>query len=151
MASKLDVVAALADSSALPDFDGREVVRATIEVTNAGDGLSAAMAVSPSALHMGDEVYVLIRGEVSKVSHKPLDPKDEDSALVRIQTIKAGDADILSEADVKKVKKSLDKTADNIRRALEAAQGVSRLPGVDDPAVDEDKDDDEIPAPTPIK
>jgi hypothetical protein len=150
VSKQLDVVAALADSSILPDFDGRDVVRATIEVTNAGDGLSAAMAVSPSALHMGDEVYVLIRGEVSKVSHKPLDPKDEDSALVRIQTIKAGDATILGDAAIKRVKKDIDKTADTIRRALEAAQGVSRLPGVDDPAPDED-DPDEIPAPTPIK
>lgn len=143
----IDVVAALADTGHLSKFDDRDV-RTTIAVTNAGDGLSQAMAVDPREMHHGQEVVLVLRGVVSKVSFAPVDPKDEDSALIRIHTIKAGDATILDEDGVKKVQKSLDHQADRIRKALEAAQGVSRLPGIES---DEEDDDDVLEDPESIR
>lgn len=86
----------------------------------------------------------------------PLDTDSpEDSALVRVHSIKAGTAVILDEAGEKKVKGILDKTADRIKRAIEAARGIDRLPGVDDPPADDaegDADPDgDITEPTPIR
>lgn len=152
----IDLVAAHADVSGLSPFDGRDVVRSTIMVTNAGDGLSAAMAVDPREYHHGQEVTLVIRGTVAKVRFDPLDTDSpEDSALVRVHSIKAGTAVILDEAGEKKVKGILDKTADRIKRAIEAARGIDRLPGVDDPPADDtegDADGDgDITEPTPIR
>lgn len=151
MSKELDLVAAYADTTALGEFDGRQVVRSTIEVTNAGDGLSKAMAVEPVAMPLGTEVYLVLRGEVTKVGIKPLDQDDEDSALVRVHTIRAGDATILDDAGVKKIQKSVDGQADRIKRAIEAAKGIDRLPGTDDPPADDESDDDDVAEPTPIR
>lgn len=148
----LDVVAAHADASSLQPFDGRDVVRSTIAVTGAGDGLSAAMAVDPQEYHHGQEVVIVIRGVVDKVRFDQLDRDDTDSALVRVHTIKAGTATILNEAGVKRVQKDLDRQADAITRAVEAAKGITKLPGVDDPPpVDDDEVDDDPTEPTPIR
>lgn len=133
MASPKDLAAAAAyaDTSTLEDFDGRSVVRSQIKVTNTGDGLSAAMAVAPEALHHGQEVVIIMRGVVTSVGFAPLDPDDDDSALVRVHTIKAGTATIADEVTVRKVAKSLETQDDRIRRAVEAAAGVHRLEGID--------------------
>lgn len=152
MSKELDAVAAHADSSALQPFDGREVVRSTIAVTGAGDGLSAAMAVDPQEYHHGQEVVIVIRGVVGKIRFDQLDPDDEDSALVRVHSIKAGTATILNEAGAKRVQKDLDRQADAIKRAVEAAKGIARLEGIDDPPADgDDEGDDGLAEPTPIR
>ena len=39
----------------LPEFEGRAVVRSAVKITRAGDGLSEALKLEPTALHHGDE------------------------------------------------------------------------------------------------
>lgn len=154
MAKSLDAVAALADQSKLEPFDGRDVVRSTIALTNAGDVLSAAMAVDPTAYHHGQEVVVILKGVVDKVRFDQLDPDDEDGALVRVHTIKAGTAVIADESLVKKVSGALNKQTDRIRRALEAVKGIDPLPDPDREGAalgDPDDDEGDPVEPTPIR
>ena len=73
--------------STLTPFDGRTVASASLAITNAGDGLSQALAVEAREFHIGDVVDVLIRCEVTKVGH--LEIKDTD-LLNRVHTLKAG-------------------------------------------------------------
>lgn len=107
----------------LSKFDGRDVLSAGIAVTNAGDGLSKALAVEPTEFHHGETVYVVMECEVTKVSHDPV--KDTD-ALRRVHTLKAGNATII---DGELVAEALEAQAEKI----EQAAGVHKLPlGSDD-------------------
>jgi hypothetical protein len=108
--------------SPLGRFDGREVIKSTIAVTNAGDGLSKAMGVDPSAMDLGDKVYVVLECEVAKVTFTEV---DDTAKLARNHTLRAGDATIVDE-DL--VREHLDTQAQRI----EEAQGVHRLPLDDD-------------------
>lgn len=128
-----DLATALASSRvSLAPFDGMDVLRTTIAVTNAGDGLSDALKVDPQEFHLGDEVFVVLRCEVAKVQFVPI--KDTD-ALSRVHVLKAGDATII-EGDL--VEDHLRAQAERILRAKEEAAGVSRLQfGDDDDEADE--------------
>jgi hypothetical protein len=92
----LDSAAAQADTSKLSKFDGKDVVRTTISVSNAGDGLSEALAIDPQEFHHGDEVFVVIHGEIDLVSHRPL--KDAPTLLIREHRLKAGTSTIVDGA-----------------------------------------------------
>lgn len=105
----------------LNTFDGRDVVTTSVQITNAGDGLSTALTVEPVEFHHGDIVCVVLRCEVTKVGFVPV--KDTD-VLNRVHTLRTGDATIVEESLVKKV-------LDEQRRKIEAARGVQRLPGVE--------------------
>lgn len=105
----------------LTPFDGLDVLRTTISVTNAGDGLSDSMKVDPQEFHHGDRVYVVLECEVAKVRFDPV--KDTD-ALTRVHVLRAGNATIV-EADL--VKPMVDAMADRIQRAKEDEAGIARL------------------------
>ena len=77
----------------LSAFEGRDVVLATIKVTNAGDGLSDAMSIEPVEMHHGEKRYLLIEAEVTRVHYDEL--KDTD-VLKRVHTLKAGTATLVS-------------------------------------------------------
>ncbi len=100
-----------------PTFEGRDVVGMKVAITNAGDGLSDAMLVAPVELHIGDKVFVVLEGEVTKVNYVKL--RDTD-VLNRVQTIRAGVATLVDEGLVKKV-------LDEQRLAIERAKGIERL------------------------
>jgi len=106
----------------LGTFDDRDVLRTTIAVTNAGDGLSDALKVDPKLMHLGEKVYVVLECEVAKVRFDPI--KDTD-ALSRVHVLKAGTATLV-DADL--VRAQLDEQAERILRAKEAEAGISRLP-----------------------
>lgn len=89
-----DAATALSDTSGLTQFDGRPVVRTTISVTNAGDGLSQALGIDPQEFHHGEIVYVVLECEVSKVTHVPVD-KETPDVLVRQHTLRAGTGTIV--------------------------------------------------------
>lgn len=118
-------------TTALGKFDRRDVIKSTIAVTNAGDGLSKAMAVDPQAMSLRDKVYVVLECEVAKVTFTDI---DDTGKVARNHTLKAGDATIVDE-DL--VRDHLDAMA----KRIEEAQGVHRLP-LDD---DGDPDADESP------
>lgn len=95
MADKaLDLAAATADTSKLSPFDGHAVVRTTISVANAGDGLSEALAIDPQEFHHGERVVVVIDGTIDLISHRPV--KDAPNLLTREHRLKASASTIVS-------------------------------------------------------
>lgn len=114
----------------LGKFEGRSVSGTTIAITNAGDGLSKALAVEPRVLNQHDEVYVVLKTKVDRIAF--IDSKDDpEKACIRVHTLKAGEATIVDEALVAEV------LADQ-RRRLEEAEGVYRLPGTEGEAPPEE-------------
>lgn len=110
----------------LQPFDGRDVLRTAIAVTNAGDGLSDAMSVDPRELHVGETVYLLIEAEVAKIRFESI--KDTE-ALARVHVLRAGTATFM-EAD--QAEQAIDTMRDRVLKAKEAERGISRLPYDDD-------------------
>ncbi len=106
----------------LSSFDGRDVLNAAIAVTNAGDGLSAAMSVDPRELHVGEKVYLLIEAEVAKVRFEAI--KDTE-ALSRVHVLRAGTATFMEPADALD---AITTMADRVLKAKEAERGIARLP-----------------------
>lgn len=106
----------------LGEFEGHDVLGTSLKITNTGDGLSKAMATDPQMLHHGDEVCLVIRGEVVDVQFPPV--KDTDG-VQRKHVVKAGTVTIVDEALVAEVLAEQDEA--NLR-AAEAAAGVSRIP-----------------------
>jgi hypothetical protein len=151
----------------LGTFDGKDVLRTAISVTNAGDGLSEAMKVDPTLLHLGDKVYVVLECEVAKVRFDPI--KDIDDAVSRVHVLKAGTATMV-DADL--VQQQLAEQAERIQLAKEAEAGIERLPyaatdeldaahddgehadglvdGCPQCQAEADAEDDELTEPTPI-
>ena len=110
----------------LTPFEDRDVAAASIKITNAGDGLSEALAIAPAEYHQGDRVYVVLETEVAKVTYEPIRKSDD---LRRVHTLRAGVGTIVDEALVRKVVETQRK-ANTLAR--EAAAGVVRLPGVEE-------------------
>jgi hypothetical protein len=102
----------------LSQFEGRDVLQATIKVTNAGDGLSDALGIEPCEYHLGETVYLVIEAEVSRVNYEEI---KDTGALKRVHTFRAGDATMVDGQLVAKV-------LEDQRIALEKAKGVERLP-----------------------
>lgn len=111
----------------LSPFDGRDVLRSTIAITNAGDGLSDAMKVDPKEWHHGETVIVVLECEVTKIGHVPFDGKDLDGPLSRVHTFKAGTATIVEGDVLGAIKESLTQQALKVAEAKEAEKGISRL------------------------
>jgi len=122
---------------ALPKFERRPVVRAAVKITNAGDGLSEAMRLAPESLQLGEEVWFVIKGEVTRVAHETA-PKD-DHNLVRVHTVRASDVALVAKDAVQDI---LREEQDRIARLREEEEGVQRL--IDDPLnLDGRPEDDE--------
>lgn len=110
----------------LPDFEGCEVDRSLIKLTRAGDGLSEPMRLDPVALGYHDEVYLVVRGEVTQVNHRPVS-RDEDDMLTRVHTVEAREIVLVGAGDVAGF---LDKERARISR-LKGDEGAVPLPGMD--------------------
>jgi hypothetical protein len=117
----------------LTPFEDRDVVGTAIAVTNAGDGLSAAMKIQPAELHLGDTVYIVLETTVTKVRHEPADKNEPDGEVVRMHVLRAGTAVIVER---KLVGKLLDAQAARIRKAAEDEAGILHLAGTDSEADD---------------
>jgi len=63
----------------LGEYEGRDVLRSEIVIKNAGDGLSDPLGLDPIALHHDDIVYVVLKCEVTDVSH----PRIKDTGCLR--------------------------------------------------------------------
>lgn len=102
----------------LGEFEGRAVLGTAIKVTNAGDGLSAAVAVDPAIHHLGDKVFVVLETEVSNVAHPPV---KDTAGVSRLHTLKTVAATIVDEDMVRDV-------LDAQRVRIERAAGIHELP-----------------------
>jgi hypothetical protein len=118
----------------LAPFEGRDVIAATIAITNAGDGLSQAMAIDPKEMHHGDTVYVVLECEVVKIRH---DEVKETDALTRVHVLKAGVGTIVDAEVVTEV-------IEWQRRLNEQAKGIQTL-DFDGEVVDGDFPDATVP------
>lgn len=101
----------------LGHFEGHEILSTSVKVTNAGDGLSQALAVDPQLLHHGDRGAIIIEYEVAKVGYDPI--KDTDG-LARVHTLKAIRGTLV---DLDVVRERLDEQ----QRRIEEAEGTLRL------------------------
>lgn len=110
-------------------FEGRQVVAAAVRVTNAGDGLSEAMRLDPQDLQHGEEIWLVVKGHVSKVAYEQI-PKSEGTLLQRVHTVKAAECVMVAPDEVEEL---LKREKDRVLKLREAEQGVSRLPLDDDP------------------
>lgn len=108
-----------ATDTILPLFEDETVTNARVKITNAGDGLSDALKISPEALHIGDDAYYLIRGEVTQVAHVT-----KDDVLTRVHTVKASAA---TKVDGKVAEKMLAAAADELEKAKAEAAGQLAL------------------------
>jgi hypothetical protein len=113
---------------ALPNFEGRAVVRSAVKITRAGDGLSEALKLEPTALHHGDEVFFVLRGEVSQVNHRPTS-REEDS-LVRVHTVEAQEIAMVGQGQVDEL---LAAERDRVKRLKDEEAGREPLPLDEDP------------------
>lgn len=109
-------------------FEGLDVVAAKVRVTRAGDGLSEAMTLDPQDLHHGEEVYLIIKGKVGRVSYDPV-PK-ADGVLQRVHTVVASECVMVAPDEVEAL---LDRERDRLARLKEDRAGVARLPLNGDP------------------
>jgi hypothetical protein len=122
---------------ALPQFEGEDVAKAAVRITNAGDGLSEALKVQPKALNMHDEVFYVLRGEVSQVNHKT----DKDDLLTRLHTVKASE---ITEIDADTAQKMLQAAAEDLERRKNEIDGQLRL---DEEAAAEQREADDANLP----
>ena len=123
----LSLAAALADTSKLEPFEGRQVARSTVAIKGAGDGLSSALAVEPRAYHQGDEVYVILKCVVGAVSFPPLSKLD-DSILVRKHDFRAESATVV---DANVARSHIEAQDKKIAVAKDRARGQERMVGAD--------------------
>lgn len=107
----------------LAEFEGHDVVGATIQVTNAGDGLSEALKIDPVEYEHGETVFVVLQTTVAKVRFDP--SKDDKEKLVRVHVLKTGVATPVDESQIRGI-------IAKHRKKLEEAEGVSKLPGLDE-------------------
>lgn len=102
----------------LPNFEGAVVNGAAFAITGRIDDSGAQPA---RALHLGDEITVVARGTVTKVTHST----DGDGLLVRIQTVKLVEAHDLDDADVAIL---LSEARERTEAAIDNLLGRSKLP-----------------------
>lgn len=106
-------------------FEGTPIMSQAVALTKAGDGLSAALAVSPGIeLHLGATVYFAVEGIVESVGFEEVLDKGEPTGFLRRKIRVA----VSRAAPVNKstISASLRKT----QEAIEKARGVEPLPGL---------------------
>jgi hypothetical protein len=108
----------------LPAFEGESVSGAKVKIVGAGDGLSEALKVTPEALHIDDEVFYVLRGTVTQISHV-----SKDDEVTRVHTVKAG---AITKVDADLATRMLADAADALERAKAEAQGQLLLDAEND-------------------
>lgn len=120
------------------EFEGAEVIGIAIKLTNAGDGLSAAMKIDPTTLHHGDRVRVLVDGVVNRVQFDPLAVGKGEldfGRVTRVQQIKAEAAMLVDEKVGAKLMREHKAQLDKLR-------GQPQLDGMTDAESEAAGDDD---------
>lgn len=123
----------------LPTFEGNSVNKAAVRITNAGDGLSAALDVEPKAYQIGEEVSFVLTGTVTQINHSQ---KDEDGPIVRLHTIKASG---VTEVEQDLAYKLLTSAREEIERKKAELDGQTRMEDEDAAADREARDGTDSP------
>lgn len=109
----------------LSEFDGKSVRQAGVEIPGAAGGLQAAMKVDPQEFRQGERVVVALECIVQKIRHEPIDKDDPHGDQRRVHIFKVDNAAIIEEGIARE---ALDRQRDSVRRAIEEAEGIARLP-----------------------
>lgn len=132
-----------ASIEAFEEFEGTDVVDATIAVHKAGDGLSSALQVDARPIHKGDKVYLVLETECTAVSY--VDSKRVEDALARQHKLTTLAAAIVSGQAVatmlSEAKKEQAEWAAREKERREAEKGTIKIDGAgldDVPASDDD-------------
>jgi hypothetical protein len=110
-------------------YDGQAVVKTTVKVRNAGDGLSQAMATDAQTLHMGEKLTVVLEVDVTGVDVRPLDKDDLKGPLVVAYVLSATSRatiieDSLVAAALEAQQKRNDAAAGKPQLDLDSADGI---------------------------
>jgi len=113
----------------VPSFEGEAVVRSTVRITKAGDGLSEALKLAPIALHRHDEVFFVLKGRVAQVNHK-----GAEDDCVRVHTVDAIEVAMVEASEVAELladaAQRVERAKDEARLAEEREAGILRLDDV---------------------
>lgn len=124
----------MSENTKLGTYKGHEIVGAAMKLTNAGDGLSKAMSLSPVDLDFGQRVHVVIEAVVTEHGLKPAIAGDLHGPLRVVSTLRAEHATIVENATVAKL-------IDKHKAALDKASQIEGQRSIDDemnpPADDE--------------
>ena len=111
----------------LSRFEGRDVLASTIKVTNAGDGLSAALSVDPHEFAQHERIYVVLETDVSKVTYE--DMPGVDGASRRVHVLKTIHASVVEGQAVAELLAETKRLLAQRREDELAAKGVLVIPG----------------------
>lgn len=127
--SKESAAALANNGKKLGKYQGKDVLRTSVSIRNAGDGLSEALAIEPEELGIGKTVFVVLECEVNAHDHKRM--KKVKNALELVQVLTAGNATLVDESLVRDL---LDEQAAKLEAAYEEAEGIVKLPGTEEAA-----------------
>jgi hypothetical protein len=129
----------VSNQNQLPLFEENAVANATVKITKAGDGLSAALKVAPEALFLGADQYYVLHGRVTQVAHKDVDGVVTRIHVVETQGITSIDPDV--------AKKAITAAAEETERLRAEQAGQQALPAetVDAEVVDEGAPSNTVP------
>jgi hypothetical protein len=131
------MTATRAKKEALPECEQQPVNNATVRITNAGDGLSEALKVDPKALHLGQEVFYVLSGDVTQINHV-----EKDDVLTRVHTVKAS---AITEVDGELASKLLTAAAEDLQAKKDAVAGQMRFDQEAEAAKAEEADKTDTP------
>lgn len=128
-------------TGALPSFDGRDVIKSTVAIRKAGDGLSDALDIEPSPFSIGERVVVILETEVTAVDHREVPKTDVLARKHVLTTTMATIADPSLVADVLEAQRAKNEEHRlALQREREEADGVQRVPGTEPWGDDDDAD-----------
>jgi len=124
----------MTQTAVLPVFEGDPVQQAQVRIVSAGDGLSEALKIAPESLHLGEEVFYVLRGIVTQINHRQT---DDDEPVIRVHTVKAHE---ITKVDGDVASKMLAVAAEELERLkAEAAGQLAR--GAEQAALDKEARD----------
>lgn len=105
----------------LPIFEDETVQQSQIRVVGCGDGLSEALKIEPKALHLGEEIFLVLRGSVTQVNHRQ---KAGDEPVVRVHTIQT---EAVTEIEAGLANKLLTQAALDLEKAKAEIAGQTSI------------------------
>lgn len=122
--------------STIKKYDGKDVTRQAMSLRKTGDGLSQALAIDPLSVHIGDEITLVVRGEVASVQYK----QDQKGTSDLTEVIIVNGGTITVADDIEVIDALLAAQAEKNTLAKEKAEGIQRIPGT--PGADEGEPED---------
>lgn len=108
-------------SNQLSEIEGRAEVAAKIAIRKAGDGLNAPLRAEPRAYRLGEEVYVVLKTSVARISH--IDAT-EGTGVIRVHDLDTSEATIVDEAAVHGVLAAQRQVVEELLQREAAAKGA---------------------------